>query len=93
MQVQECLEAAGFSRSNPYNIVVQGKITKMSLMSDMERLTMLKEVGGARLYELKRTEAMKGMEENKVACQQLDEMVRFRGSQPVLTFQPKYHIF
>ena len=38
------LELAGFSKSNPYYIVEQGKIVAMAKMGDKERLELLKEV-------------------------------------------------
>lgn len=76
LQVQQYLESAGFSRSNPYNIVEQGKIMRMSQMKDAERLDMLKEVGGARVYELKRKESKRTMEEQASQVRSTDETVR-----------------
>ena len=38
------LESAGFSRSNPYYIVQQGKVNILTLMKDEQRLDLLKEV-------------------------------------------------
>jgi chromosome segregation ATPase len=42
--VSKMLELAGFSRSNPYYIVEQSKITNLAKISDKERLNLLKEV-------------------------------------------------
>jgi structural maintenance of chromosome 3 (chondroitin sulfate proteoglycan 6) len=53
------LEAAGFSRSNPYYIVKQGKINEMTTQSEKDRLELLKEVAGTRVYDDKRSESMK----------------------------------
>jgi hypothetical protein len=44
MDVSKMLELAGFSRSNPYYIVEQSKITNLAKISDAERLALLKEV-------------------------------------------------
>lgn len=41
------LESAGFSRSNPYYIVQQGKVNALCLMKDEQRLQLLKAVAGA----------------------------------------------
>lgn len=62
-EVLNILESAGFSRSNPYYIVPQGRVTAITNMKDPERLTMLKTVAGTEVYEGKRTESRKIMEE------------------------------
>lgn len=42
-----CLfESAGFSKSNPYYIVPQGRVTSLCNAKDAERLKLLKEVAG-----------------------------------------------
>ena len=57
------LESAGFSRSNPYYIVPQGRITSLCNSKDAERLQLLKEVAGTRIYEQRRQESTKIMGE------------------------------
>jgi structural maintenance of chromosome 3 (chondroitin sulfate proteoglycan 6) len=57
------LESAGFSRSNPYYIVQQGKVNALTLMKDEQRLDMLKEVAGTKVYEQRRAESQKIMAE------------------------------
>ncbi|KAG8371091.1 hypothetical protein BUALT_Bualt13G0050800 [Buddleja alternifolia] len=47
-EVMNLLESAGFSRSNPYYVVQQGKIASLTLMKDAERLDLLKEIGNKR---------------------------------------------
>jgi structural maintenance of chromosome 3 (chondroitin sulfate proteoglycan 6) len=42
--VLNLLESAGFSRSNPYYIVQQGRVNALATMKDNERLELLKEV-------------------------------------------------
>ncbi|TIA97321.1 hypothetical protein E3P96_03424 [Wallemia ichthyophaga] len=61
--VVNLLESAGFSRSNPYYIVPQGRISSLTNAKDSERLQLLKEVAGTRVYESKRTESLKIMQE------------------------------
>ncbi|KAK3036176.1 hypothetical protein RJ639_029913 [Escallonia herrerae] len=62
-EVMNLLESAGFSRSNPYYVVQQGKISSLTLMKDSERLDLLKEIGGTRVYEERRRESLKIMQE------------------------------
>lgn len=57
------LESAGFSRSNPYYIVQQGKVNALTMMKDSERLELLKEVAGTRVYDERRDESLKIMKE------------------------------
>ncbi|CAF1148950.1 unnamed protein product, partial [Adineta ricciae] len=51
------LEGAGFSRSNPYYIVKQGKITQMATAPDANRLQLLREVAGTKVYDEKKQES------------------------------------
>ena len=48
-EVSSLLESAGFSKSNPYYIVQQGKVSTLTLMKDVERLNLLKEVAGTKV--------------------------------------------
>ncbi|KAJ0259044.1 hypothetical protein HA466_0077360 [Hirschfeldia incana] len=82
-EVMDLLESAGFSRSNPYYVVQQGKIASLTMMKDSERLDLLKEIGGTRVYEEKRCESLKIMQDtgnkrNQIiqAVQYLDERLR-----------------
>jgi structural maintenance of chromosome 3 (chondroitin sulfate proteoglycan 6) len=59
--VVSLLEGAGFSRANPYYIVQQGKVNALTLMKDEQRLDLLKEVAGTKVYEQRRTESEKIM--------------------------------
>ena len=60
-EVLNLLESAGFSRSNPYYIVPQGRISAICNSSDEERLQLLKEVAGTKVYDQKRKESQKIM--------------------------------
>jgi len=75
-EVASLLESAGFSKSNPYYIVQQGKVSNLCVMKDQDRLNLLKEVAGTTVYEEKRAESLKIMQDtlNKrekvdVSCQ------------------------
>jgi structural maintenance of chromosome 3 (chondroitin sulfate proteoglycan 6) len=57
--VVNMLESAGFSRSNPYYIVKQGKVNALALMSNKQRLQLLKEVAGTKVYEDRRAQSVK----------------------------------
>ena len=62
--VVNLLESAGFSRSNPYYIVKQGKINQMATAPDSQRLKLLREVAGTRVYDERKAESetiMKGL--------------------------------
>jgi structural maintenance of chromosome 3 (chondroitin sulfate proteoglycan 6) len=76
-EIVNLLESAGFSRTNPYYCVQQGRITKMATMSDKERLELLKEIGGTSVYEEKREESMKIMKETKTREDAVKETVAF----------------
>ena len=76
-EIVNLLETAGFSRTNPYYVVQQGRITKMATMSDKERLELLKEIGGTSVYEEKRDESMKIMRETKTREDAVKETVAF----------------
>ncbi|WRT67771.1 uncharacterized protein IL334_004744 [Kwoniella shivajii] len=62
-EVDQLLESAGFSKSNPYYIVPQGRITHLTNMNDRERLRLLKDVAGTEVYEQKRSESTRLMED------------------------------
>lgn len=74
-EVQSLLEGAGFSKSNPYFIVQQGKVQDLCTMSDSERLLLLKEVAGTTVYDDKKAESMAKMEENKDSVAKIQEIL------------------
>lgn len=57
------LEGAGFAKTSPYYIVQQGKVSELTLMSDLQRLGMLKDISGAGVYDERRAESVKIMED------------------------------
>lgn len=75
--VMNLLESAGFSRSNPYYIVPQGRVTTLTNMKDSERLILLKEVAGTQVYEARRTESLKIMNETNNKISKIDELLDY----------------
>ncbi|GAB4824569.1 Structural maintenance of chromosomes protein 3 [Ancistrocladus abbreviatus] len=76
-EVMNLLESAGFSRSNPYYVVQQGKIASLTLMKDSERLDLLKEIGGTRVYEERRQESLKIMQDTGNKRKQIIQVVQY----------------
>ncbi|KAJ2823472.1 Structural maintenance of chromosomes protein 3, partial [Coemansia erecta] len=64
-EISSLLESAGFSRSNPYYIVPQGRVTSLTHAKDSERLALLKEVAGTRVYESRRESSLKIIEDTE----------------------------
>ena len=62
-EIQSLLESAGFSKSNPYYIVQQGKVANLCLMKDTDRLNLLKDIAGTTVYEERRAESLKIMKD------------------------------
>ena len=60
--ISRMFESVGFSASNPYNIVPQGRIVAVTNAKDKERLLLLEDVVGARSFEIKLRESSKKME-------------------------------
>eukprot|EP00898_Chlorokybus_atmophyticus_P004172 jgi/Chlat1/4756/Chrsp308S04740 len=76
-EVLNLLESAGFSRSNPYYVVQQGKIASLTVMKDHERLDLLKEIGGTRVYEERRKESQKVMQEAEARHSQIVDLLHY----------------
>ncbi|KAK4624242.1 Chromosome segregation protein sudA [Fulvia fulva] len=74
-EVLNILESAGFSRSNPYYIVPQGRVTAITNMKDNERLNMLKTVAGTEVYESRRAESHKIMQETEQKRNKIDDLL------------------
>ena len=72
-EVMNMLESAGFSKSNPYYIVPQGRVTKITNMKDYERLQVLKDVAGTDTYDTRRRESVKLMEDTEQRRGKIDE--------------------
>lgn len=74
-EIVNILESSGFSRSNPYYIVPQGKVTALTNAKDSERLDLLKDIAGARVFEHKLKESFKEMAITAEKQEQIKDMV------------------
>ncbi|KAJ7172679.1 structural maintenance of chromosome protein 3 [Mycena filopes] len=75
--VMNLLESAGFSKSNPYYIVPQGRITALTNAKDTERLALLKEVAGTKVYEQRRSESLRIMAETDAKRTKINELIEY----------------
>jgi structural maintenance of chromosome 3 (chondroitin sulfate proteoglycan 6) len=75
-EVVNLLESAGFSNSNPYYIVKQGKINQMAIAPDSQRLKLLREVAGTRVYDERKTESMNILRETEGKVEKIDEFLK-----------------
>lgn len=75
--VMNLLESAGFSKSNPYYIVPQGRITALTNAKDHERLALLKEVAGTKVYEQRRSESLRIMAETDAKRTKINELLDY----------------
>ncbi|KAG0656747.1 Structural maintenance of chromosomes protein 3 [Rhodotorula mucilaginosa] len=76
-EVMSLLESAGFSRSNPYYIVPQGRITHLTNQKDADRLLLLKEVAGTKVYEERRAESTKIMDETNAKRDKIKDLLEY----------------
>ncbi|CAB0019270.1 unnamed protein product [Nesidiocoris tenuis] len=74
--VMNLLESAGFSRSNPYYIVKQGKINQIATAPDSHRLKLLREVAGTRVYDERKEESNAILKETEGKLDKIDEFLR-----------------
>ncbi|KAA1469211.1 RecF/RecN/SMC protein [Dentipellis sp. KUC8613] len=75
--VMNLLESAGFSKSNPYYIVPQGRITALTNAKDHERLALLKEVAGTKVYEQRRAESLRIMSDTDAKRTKIGELLEY----------------
>lgn len=75
-EVVNLLESAGFSNSNPYYIVKQGKINQMATAPDAHRLKLLREVAGTRVYDERKEESMNILRETEGKLEKIAEFLQ-----------------
>lgn len=71
------LESAGFSRSNPYYIVKQGKINQMATAPDSQRLKLLREVAGTRVYDERKEESMNILNDTESRLEKIEDLLKY----------------
>ncbi|XP_067638240.1 structural maintenance of chromosomes protein 3 isoform X1 [Eurosta solidaginis] len=75
-EVVNLLESAGFSNSNPYYIVKQGKINQMATAADSYRLKLLREVAGTRVYDERKEESLNILRDTEGKLEKISEYLR-----------------
>ncbi|KAJ8025935.1 Structural maintenance of chromosomes protein 3 [Holothuria leucospilota] len=75
--VMNLLESAGFSRSNPYYIVKQGKINQMATAPDSQRLKLLREVAGTRVYDERKSESNQILKDTEAKREKIDDLLKY----------------
>jgi structural maintenance of chromosome 3 (chondroitin sulfate proteoglycan 6) len=76
-EIISLLESAGFSKSNPYYIVQQGKVSTLCVMKDSDRLGLLKEIAGTVVYEERKAESLKILLETTNKQSHIEEVLVF----------------
>lgn len=71
-EVHQLMESAGFSSSNPYYVVEQGKVVHLANMSEEDRYHLIKEVAGTKVYENRRAESERILADTEVKQKQID---------------------
>lgn len=62
-EVAQLLETSGLSKNNPYNIVPQNKVNELTTMNEEKRLELIKDIAGVKVYDERRAESEKLMQE------------------------------
>ncbi|XP_046369014.1 structural maintenance of chromosomes protein 3-like [Haliotis rufescens] len=75
--VMNLLESAGFSRSNPYYIVKQGKINQMATAPDSQRLKLLREVAGTKVYDERKEESKIILRETEGKREKINDLLKY----------------
>ena len=75
--VMNVLESAGFSRSNPYYIVKQGKINQMATAPDSQRLKILREVAGTRIYDERKEESRVLLRDTEAKLEKIMDLLKY----------------
>lgn len=63
--INNLLESAGFSKSNPYYVVQQGRVASLAGMNEAQCLDLLKEVAGTTVYDDRKLESERLMEDTR----------------------------
>ncbi|OIR59038.1 MAG: structural maintenance of chromosomes protein 3 [Amphiamblys sp. WSBS2006] len=73
--VSNLLQSAGFSKANPYYIVPQGRVTSLTNAKEHERLQLLKEIAGTKVYEEHREESVGILRDTQKKRQKIKELM------------------
>lgn len=73
--INNLLESAGFSKSNPYYVVQQGRVASLAGMNESQCLDLLKEVAGTIVYDERKAESEKLIDETKRKTEKIQELM------------------
>ena len=76
-EVASLLETSGISKANPYNIVPQNKVNVLTTMKDENRLDMLKDIAGTKIYDERRAESTQLMQETADKESKVVESIKY----------------
>lgn len=76
-EINSLLETAGFSQSNPYYIVKQGRISEIATSSDAIRLNILRDIAGTRTYDLRKKDALKDLKKTEYDIERFEELLAY----------------
>jgi len=74
-EILSLLESSGFARTNPYYVVQQGRVSELTMMNDSRRLELLEEISGASVYEEKKRESQRVLEEVHARQQKISDVL------------------
>ena len=80
----KCAMLAADGVTDSITLASRAQIAALSTMKDSQRLALLKEVGGTKIYEERRHDSLKLMAESEGRSQRIQEVVR-RASNPLST--------
>lgn len=65
------------NQSNPYYIVQQGQVDRLMAMKDSERLELLKDIAGTSVYDMRRKESLKIMQETQAKLDDVQQIITY----------------
>jgi structural maintenance of chromosome 2 len=74
-RVQNLFHSVQLNVNNPHFLIMQGRITKVLNMKPKEVLGMLEEAAGTRMYEDKKTSALRVMEKKETKVQEINDVL------------------
>uniref|UniRef100_A0A914V280 Structural maintenance of chromosomes protein 3 n=1 Tax=Plectus sambesii TaxID=2011161 RepID=A0A914V280_9BILA len=75
--VVNLMESAGFSRSNQYYIVKQGKINELATSPDSYRLKLLREIAGTRVYDERKDESLQILRDTEGKREKIEGLLKY----------------
>eukprot|EP01064_Diplonema_japonicum_P009182 TRINITY_DN16652_c0_g1_i1.p1 TRINITY_DN16652_c0_g1~~TRINITY_DN16652_c0_g1_i1.p1 ORF type:complete len:1212 (+),score=368.15 TRINITY_DN16652_c0_g1_i1:60-3638(+) len=74
-QVQNLFHSVQLNVNNPHFLIMQGTITKVLNMKPVERLSMLQEAAGTRMFEQKKTSAQAMVQKKDIKLSEIDRQL------------------